>query len=321
MTTKIEQLYAEEWQRDPSLDLTADEVARLTRPERENRVRALIAESHAILDGAQKRYVFSQGKRLAATAVLYSGGNDSTTLAHLMRDRCHLAIHANTGIGIEQTREFVRYTCQGWGLPLMEKHPPAGCTYRELVLDQGFPGPAQHYKMFQRLKERAIMAARAEIVPRSRARRERVIFLAGRRKDESARRSGIPLWEREGALVWVSPLALWTKLDLNTYRQMAGDVPRNQVSDLIHMSGECLCGSFAKKDELDEVGGFFPEVAAQIRDLEHEVARQGSIDPERCRWGWGAYRDLSGRRRPKVGVMCTSCDEKFSGGEVVAAAR
>lgn len=315
MTTKIEQLYSSEWERDPALDLTAEEVARLTRPEREARVRALIAESHAILDGALRFYVTTQDKRHVGTALLYSGGNDSTTLAHMMRGWSDWAIHANTGIGIEQTREFVRKTCAEWGLPLIEKSPPAGSTYRELVLDQGFPGPGQHFKMFQRLKERAIMAARAELV--TQPRRERIVFLAGRRKDESVRRANIPLWEREGSIIWVSPMVFWTKLDLNTYRVMCGDVPVNEASSLIHMSGECLCGSFAHKGELEEVAQFYPEVAAEIQSLEAEVRAAGQIKPERCRWGWGAYRE-SRPKASKVGVMCTSCDDRYHGGETVA---
>ena len=35
------------------------------------------------------------------------------------------AIHANTTIGIEETRDFVRNTCEEWGLALMERKPHA----------------------------------------------------------------------------------------------------------------------------------------------------------------------------------------------------
>src|SRR6185312_16141597 len=151
--------------------------------------------------------------------------------------------------------------------------PPEGSTYRDLVLDQGFPGPGMHYKMFQRLKERALMQVRRELV--TNGWRQRVIFLAGRRRAESARRKDIPLHDKTGSILWVSPIAMWHKLDMQMYRLMMGDVPVNRVSELLGMSGECLCGAFAKKDELDRIGEHFPQARADIENLEMELAASG----------------------------------------------
>lgn len=286
---------------------TPEEVAHLTRRQREERVRSLIRLSHRIVDAAERNHF--HGRRLAATVALFSGGDDSTTLAHLFRDRIDFAAHANTGIGIEQTRQFVRQTCADWGVPLLERHPPAGDTYRDLVLSHGFPGPGQHFKMYQRLKERCLRQVRNELV--TQPYRERVLFLAGRRRSESARRTKIPASERTGSIVWVSPLVIWTKMDLNTYRLM-NDVPVNAVSDLIHMSGECLCGSFAQFGELEEVGYWFPEVRQEIEALEAEIADRVDIPEARRKWGWGAYRsDLTAlMARSRSGALCSSCEER-----------
>ncbi|HEU4686481.1 MAG TPA: phosphoadenosine phosphosulfate reductase family protein [Nitrospira sp.] len=267
-------------------------------PERVERVRELIDSSYTIVTDAIENHVLADGRDLAAVVILFSGGNDSTVLAHLFRRHANYAAHINTGIGIEQTREFVRDICKAWELPLIEESPPPGNTYEELIMDQGFPGPAHHWKMYQRLKERALRNVRRQLV--SNPRRERVVFLAGRRRDESRRRQDIPTVEREGSVVWVSPLANWTALDLNTYRSLA-DVPRNEVADLIHMSGECLCGAFAKPGELEEIAFWFPEVAEHIHELERKVAAAGQA---RCQWGWGAYRD---KTRSKAGPLCSSC--------------
>lgn len=290
---------------------TNDEVARLTRPERERRVELLIVESHALVDEAIERHVTNAGKTLAGTALLFSGGNDSTTLAHLMRDRATHAIHANTGIGIEETREYVRNTCMEWGIPLIEvMSPRLSDRYEVLVLERGFPGPGHHYKMYQRLKERALRAARKQIIG-SNGRRERVIFLAGRRRDESARRVNIPDMEREGSVVWVSPLVSWTKLDMNTYRLINGNVPSNRVSDLIHMSGECLCGSFSKAGELDEISGWFPEVGEYIRGLEAQIADRDDIPENRKKWGWNAdEQSMKEERSRRSGRLCSSCESR-----------
>lgn len=300
-----------------------DELTLNVEPD-EDRIARLVNDAHALLDEAISREVHEAGRHLSGIVVLFSGGNDSTTLAHLFKDRATHAAHANTGIGIEQTRQFVRDTCAGWGLPLIEEYPLIGATYRDLVLGRvrartgpnkgkvvyagGFPGPAMHYLMYQRLKERALESVRRQLVEYPR--QQRVIFLAGRRASESDRRRRLALHdpiERRDNTVWVSPLLNWTKLDLNAYRRLHPDVPRNEVSDLLHMSGECLCGSFGHEGELDEIGMWFPEVAAEIRELEKEVTAAGVAPPERCRWGWGAGKETPSR----VGALCSSCDARF----------
>ncbi|MGV9850408.1 hypothetical protein ACWDWU_16805 [Streptomyces sp. NPDC003442] len=290
----------------------------------QERIAELTTKAHEILDEAIEREVLKDKRRVAGVVILFSGGNDSTTLAHLFKDRATHAAHANTGIGIEQTRQYVRNTCATWGLPLIEKYPEPGATYRDLILGQckahtgpnkgtvlwpgGFPGPASHWMMYQRLKERALEKVRADLVRNPF--RERVIFLAGRRADESGRRKRLadkePI-ERRGSTVWVSPLVGWTKMDLNAYRRVHPDVPCNEVSDLLHMSGECLCGAFAHSGELDEIAEWFPETAAEIRALEAEVLASGVAPPERCRWGWGADKE----RPSKVGPLCSACDSRF----------
>jgi hypothetical protein len=173
-------------------------IASLTRSQREERVQHLINQAHDIVDSA---WELADGRMRAAWCVLYSGGNDSTVLAHLMRGRVDYAVHANTTIGIEATRQFVRDTCEAWGLELLERTAPQ--SYRDLVLERGFPGPGMHYKMYQRLKERVLDEVRRELVTDSR--RQRVLFIAGRRRSESARRKSIPLHEVDGSAIWATP--------------------------------------------------------------------------------------------------------------------
>ena len=214
----------------------------------------------------------------------------------------------------------MRQTCEAWGLPLIERMAPrVNDRYRALVLDQGFPGPGHHYKMFQRLKERALRQIRNELV--GDPRKNRVLFVAGRRREESARRASIPEMEREGSLVWVSPLVNWTKLDMNTYRLMCREtdvpVPVNEVSDLIHMSGECLCGAFASRGERDELDLWFYDSLAEIRELETLLLPRADIPDYRKTWGWGGVPELAvqakkrDRKPSKSGPMCDGCDAKL----------
>jgi 3'-phosphoadenosine 5'-phosphosulfate sulfotransferase (PAPS reductase)/FAD synthetase len=249
---------------------------------------------------------FSKRYRIAGIVCMFSGGNDSTTLAHMFRGRVSHFGHSNTQVGIEPTRQYVRDTASKWNVPLLEKFPEKGYGYEDLVLGRarsktprakyefiwpgGFPGPARHPMVFQKLKERGMDQMRNELVRHSF--QERVIFLAGRRAQESSRRTSrfqagsiTPIEER-GSVVWVSPLLKWTKLDLNEYRRRNPDVPANEVSDLLHMSGECLCGCFAHPGELDEIEEWYPTMARYLRNLQRKVVRAGlDIPAKACVWG------------------------------------
>lgn len=270
-------------------------VASLTHAQRRERVNALVTQAHEIVDTGWE--IFAQGRMRAAWCVLYSGGNDSTVLTHLFKDRVDYAVHANTTIGVEATRQFVRDTCKLWGLDLLERTAPT--SYRELVLDQGFPGPGMHYKMYQRLKERVLEQVRNELVTDSR--RQRVLFIAGRRRSESRRRKHIPLYEGDGSIVWASPLAMWTKTDLVVYRSMQKDVPFNPVTDHLGMSGECLCGAFAKPNEMELLRFWYPDIAQELDQLQDDVKAAGHKDPY-CVWGHG-----KGKPPEQIGRLCSSC--------------
>lgn len=309
------------------LAMTPTEVARLTRAARENRVRELTAEAHAILDGSIDLEVTRAGKELAGVVLLFSGGNDSTVLGHLTRSRVSHVAHANTGVGIEQTRQYVRDVSASWGLPLLERTSPREVdSYRSHVLKHGFPGTGMHQRIYQRLKERALELVRTELVTAAGGpRKARVVFVAGRRRTESDRRSSIPEVERRGSTVWASPLVNWTKLDMNTYRLMSAaagaPVPTNEVSDLIHMSGECLCGCYAKAGEREELLRLFPGAMELVLELEAAIADRPNIPAYAKVWGWShdqAANDASrvaSAKPPPVGYLCGDCGP---GGELVA---
>jgi 3'-phosphoadenosine 5'-phosphosulfate sulfotransferase (PAPS reductase)/FAD synthetase len=253
------------------------------------------------------------GHKLAAVVALFSGGHDSTIATHLFRHVATHAGHANTSIGIEQTRQYVRDTCKTWELPLIEKFCEPGRTYRDLVLGDcrtksgkvvwsGFPGPGGHGVMYARLKERGLDAIRSDLI--GNPRKERLIFITGLRQTESRRRANREPVTRDGSAVFCNPITSWTKLDQNDYRKLCGDVPSNEVSDLLHMSGECLCGAFAHEGELEEIGEWFPDVANEIRQLEKEAESRGI---KRCKWGWGTNKE----KPSELGPLCNSCEGRY----------
>lgn len=256
----------------------------------------------------------------AAVIALFSGGGDSTASTHIaaQHPRFSFALKIDTGIGVPETNEYVRKTCAAWDIELREYHAidyinARGETepqrYRDLVLRWGFPGPAGHNLMFQRLKERPLRQALRDLrLPRG----STIFLVSGCRSDESARRmantEAFQWWE--GRRFFVAPIWDWTKRQVNEYLAANGILP-NPVTRLIHKSGECLCGAFAKTGELAELATWFPEVAAKIRAIEAEARAAGFP------WGWeDAPPEWFTRHRngqnflPGMipeGVLCSSC--------------
>jgi len=216
-----------------------------------------------------------------AVFALLSGGDGSLAATHWAMKNipgCQVA-HINTGIGIERTRNFVRETCEreGWQLTEIRAREDCGQDYDEIVRKYGFPGPAQHQKMYIQLKERAI----EELVRRNKAGRfDKIMLLTGICHDDSRRRTGYGGKEItfNGAQMWVNHMYWMGQSWAHHYLREAG-IPRNPVAVELGMSGECLCGAFADKGELAIVRRVCPIVAARIEGLQQEVR---DLHP----WGW-----------------------------------
>lgn len=231
---------------------------------------------------------------------MFSGGNDSKVLLHIARKYMtgpqDGALHINTTIGIEQTREFARNLCHDWWVRLYEWFPDM--TYREFIHQfQGFPGPGFHFYPYVNLKERALES----FLRTNKNHGEEVLLLFGARAEESKRRMGNAVHEilKDGGQIQVNPILHFNRAEMDEY-QSRFDLPRNEVSDHLHISGECLCGAFARPGEKEMVRFFYPETAAEIDALEAEAEAAGL---RFCKWGVK-------RPGPKSrgGIMCHGCD-------------
>ena len=250
---------------------------------------------------------------------LFSGGHDSTVATHVAsrHPRFSFACHLDTGIGIEKTRDFVRKTCNSWGIELKVYRAseyvradgkPDPQIYEELVKEYGFPGPAHHTKMYNRLKERPLRMMLREL---DRKRSDKVVLVSGIRKYESKRRMRHvvkPLQVWEGTKIWVAPIWELDKVDVGQYMQDHG-LQRNEVVDALHKSGECLCGAFAKHGELSEIEFWYPKVAEEIRTLEQEVKKCGFVwgwEKKPPKW-WGSKKAGQQFLPGFESIMCASC--------------
>nr|WTC12495.1 phosphoadenosine phosphosulfate reductase family protein [Streptomyces anthocyanicus] len=291
-----------------------------------------IARSHEILDEALAIY-----PETASVFWLSSGGGDSGNLGHLLRGRYDAVLHVNTGTGIPETTQYVRDVAAAWGDVLHVLSPKN--SYEDLVLGRviastgpnagkraiwkGFPGPAGHKVMYRHLKDEPLMRFRREFLGDQkrlpRAERRRVIYLGGMRWGESDKRfRNAEAIDADGSIVWVSPLVHWTDAHMREYRArhrcqqdhehakhrlcFDGALPLNEVTEHIHMSGECLCGAYAKPGELDEVEFFYPETAQKLRSLERQAEAAGI---PACRWGQKPPGESAGPT--PAGRLCSSC--------------
>ncbi len=255
--------------------------------------------SKKIIDLANETY-----PNTVARLCLFSGGSDSIVCLDVTSKIVDKVVHVNTGIGIEDTRIFVRNTCKDYGLDLIEEFPPPENSYENLVMKFGFPGPSQHYLMYNRLKQRALRQVRARYVKRRKI--DIVQFYTGVRYSESSRRKRTTDdIMKEGSTVWVAPIAHWNNKNMAEYKKKY-NLPINEVSQNLHMSGECLCGAFSKPGELDQIRFFYPEMAKYIEDLEKKVKDAGL---QHCKWENEPYKKK--KKVKESGILCTSCDEYF----------
>ncbi len=241
---------------------------------------ALIAKAVARIRKAADHY------KPVAIVGLISGGHDSATANLIAHEAgATMSLHVNTGIGVEETRDYVRETCaaRNWDLReykavenVQADGTPDPQVYEDIVRKHGFPGGGQHAAMYSLLKERQLRRFEREIGATS---NQPVLYVSGARSDESTRRMGnTQEVTKIGRQVWVAPILDFTKTECGRCMAHCG-VKRSPVVDLIHKSGECLCGAFAEPGELAELKVWFPHVAQRIYDLQEEVRA-------RLPWGW-----------------------------------
>lgn len=246
-----------------------------------------------------------------AIYVGFSGGNDSRAVTDWMMKnvpKCR-PFHANTGIGIEATRRYVRETClsYGWDLREIKALEDCGQSYDELCEKFGFPGPDGHKMMYARLKERAVrMLVREAKIGHPRT--AKVMIASGIRHDESIIRMGYAGREINtvGGQLWVNPLYWWTKDQRDEYNAKSG-IPENPVTKALGMSGECGCGAFAQPGELARWREIDPEFGNRIDALQEKCLSNG------FNWSWEGRPPKGGHNPGQQQLfqmpMCVGCEK------------
>ncbi len=275
-------------------------------------VRSALTRSDEVFRDATENHEFE--KVFAAV----SGGNDSGTALEVAfrSDEIDLdgVVFIDTGINVFQTKEFVKQEAEKRGLEfhcIDEEYVEPYRSYENLVLVYGFPGPPQHSYMYANLKGERLNGFLDSFDGK-------IGLISGVMKDESDRRKmniGDDAIEEDGSSVWISPLYDWYESTVDTYREHL-ELRENDVTALLHVSGDCNCGAYGHRDELRELLNFYPNAAKKIEQLERKVvkrAEQGKIPAEFALWAHGRDNlldiDLDDNTR-QTNIMCSGCENR-----------
>jgi hypothetical protein len=92
-------------------------------------------------------------------------------------------------------------------------------------------------------------------------------------------------------------------LDVHAYKARY-ELPDNLVVDLLHMSGECLCGAYAHPGELKEIKLWYPDTAAHIEQLQTKVWNAG----HHWQWEQSPPKKADPRQGGLFMPLCTNCE-------------
>lgn len=228
---------------------------------------------------------------------LFSGGKDSLSVCHYMWKLGLLneVLYLRTGIGTTENFDFVLETCNKYNWKLNVMDPKPRFSYESFVKRFGFPHSGIHGGVMAQLKWYQIRQFAKD------HKKENIAFISGRRKKESARRinkkSVRPNDKPETNIVMCSPLYYWTNSDIQNYIKQQ-ELDLCPVYQTLHMSGDCLCGSFAEIGESELIKTFHPDLAQKILVLEKKYGGK-----------WGNHVSMTGTidQRKISEFVCSEC--------------
>ena len=87
------------------------------------------------------------------------------------------------------------------------------------------------------------------------------------------------------------------------------DIKRSPVYDTLHISGDCLCGSFAQKNELKLLEMFHPKTFTEIKRLEKLLKAKGTGYAKKYST-WGNHKQTTDNIKAQTTIesyLCSDC--------------
>ena len=210
----------------------------------------------------------------------FSGGKDSVTALDVVfkLGKLYGVVYCDTGIGIQETKDFVMNFCEKRKLELVITKPKMGERYEDFVLKNGFPHQGMHNAIMGYLKGHPLRTWCSK--------HEGIGILSGVRKFESNRRGRTAkVFSKDGALTWIAPIIDWRTEQVWDYVKK-NNLPTSPIYKTLHLSGDCLCGAFSDFREAELICQFYPELKEKIISLEKKVfCNKQCKKIHVCKWG------------------------------------
>lgn len=226
---------------------------------------------------------------------LFSGGKDSAVTCDVLDQagKLEAAVALRTRLCTPDWEEFVRAFCdeRKWSLEFYDTTE----SYERLVLKYGFPGPTKHSWFMRYLKGRAIVQFKKY--------RPGAILASGVRTDESVKRLGnvkpVGMWEGVPIL---APIFDWTTEETWAHFYSRG-FERSPAYSTLQISGDCLCGAYAREGEYEALKFHYPEMGAYLDSIGDAIKEK---HPGRCKWGWGWQQPIKAKTGGEQ-FICVEC--------------
>lgn len=206
---------------------------------------------------------------------LLSGGKDSMTVTHHAFTRfkkyCKPPVFINTSVSVLATRHFVlnEQKKHGWGLQMLYPR----ITFKEYVIDyaNGFPSKGNHRFVMGYLKYWPMKKWFQTLLGEG----LKPIYVSGVRKRESKRRTknyATP-FVKDGRMEFVASAFDLHNVDVWDYVKN-NNLERAPAYEILGYGGDCLCGSFAEKEELKLLEQFYKKEFANIKWIESLIPQR-----------------------------------------------
>lgn len=223
---------------------------------------------------------------------LFSGGKDSFATAKHLQEHGLLrgCVALETGIAVPEWKPTLEGMCAKHGFDL--RFYATTDSFERVVQKYGFPGPGQHGMFMNYLKGRAIRQFKKA--------NKGAILASGVRMDESSRRalSTKQVSFFEGVKIF-APIYDWTTERVWEYVRSHG-YERPHAYSTLQISGDCLCGAFAQKDERSAIKFWYPAMHERLLALEALLPSE-----EKSTWGWGC--DRKRKKKGAAKIICVEC--------------
>lgn len=242
------------------------------------------------------------------TIVAYSGGRDSAIvldIASQIVPRSNLQVMAiDTELACDGWKDMIMRHCSVYGLQPLFVTGDGFDWYADNVLDYGFGYTPNHHTVYYRqLKEKAIYT---HLRHTKKAHYDRVLYLTGVRRAESANRRNRPLVIRHGSRVTCNPIAFFSDDEAMAYHKKNLSWYENPYYKTVGSSGDCLCG-WTNKNSTHDVIKHHPKIGAKLATLEHN-----SIELDG--WAYNGRPPVTFNDNTDAGMpddsLCSSCYSK-----------